>query len=124
MDDNHAIENGKGWYSEITELIVRLGTADGDDDTVCEEIQQGPLSVLVRSGWRSPGSEQDDSDEEYEILLSTGGPALRIFGRLDRYSQPASAELQWQDWGTQWTRCTFAAEAPLLTYAQQFWYGE
>lgn len=37
------------------------------------------------------------------VLLSTGGPALRIIGGLDEYGQPNEPRLQWQDWGTPWT---------------------
>lgn len=49
-------------------------------------------------GGDSPGA------EEYNILLTTGGPALRIYGRLDRFGEPdLDPLLQWQDWGTPWT---------------------
>jgi hypothetical protein len=59
---------------------------------------------------------------EYKILLTTGGPSLRIFGWLDKHRQPASAELQMQDWGMPWHRYP-APEATLLAFTQAFYFG-
>jgi hypothetical protein len=170
-DDNHAIENGRGWYANIQELLERFhnyrGAAEAEGWTgphkdefgatyfrdendgatwtcaswkeLCEEfditsetdhnleqeIHESPLSVLVRDGWRQPGgTPEDGGPEEYEILLSTGGPALRIYGRLNEHSEPDTAELQWQNWFKPWTRCTFADETVLLEYAQHFYFGD
>ena len=85
----------------------------------------------MRSGWYSPGA-QDTKPAEYEILLTTGGPALRIIGELSQHGEPESATLQWQDWGTPWTdlhmselTCSASeADAILLSYAAHFYYGE
>src|SRR5690606_36741655 len=55
----------------------------------------------VRSGWTQPGAEMEA--EEYRILLCTGGPAVQIVGDLNRYNEPESARLQYQDWFTPWT---------------------
>jgi len=91
----------------------------------------------VRDGWHTPM--YDDGDPvEYEILLCTGGPAVRIRGHLDQYSQPSTARIEHQDWGTPWTedRPTVAPnpatitgelnayQETLLAYARQFWFGE
>lgn len=125
--ENHAIENGKGWYADIVELLKRLENDHGDPEfreAIEQEIHEGPLSVMVRDGWRSPGGATDEGPDEYEILLSTGGPALRIYGRLGKHSEPETAELQWQDWGTLWTRCTFADQDTLLAYARNFYFGD
>ena len=65
----------------------------------------------------------DEAPDEYEILLSTGGPAIRIHGGLNQYCEPETAELQAQDWGTQWTRVPDTAEPTLLVYARQFYFG-
>jgi hypothetical protein len=54
-----------------------------DEDAAREAIQEDPLSFQVRSGWYQPGSE-DNEPEEFELLLSTGGPATRIIGDIDR----------------------------------------
>jgi hypothetical protein len=130
-DIERAFANGRAWYAEIEQLVQRLETAEeqaihGPDETeaVRTEIEQGPLSVMVRDGWHQPGAQGDDGAEEYEILLSTGGPALRIYGKLDRYEQPSNAELQAQDWGTDWTRVPDCDETVLLAYANCFYFGE
>jgi hypothetical protein len=61
------------------------------------------------------------------ILLCTGGPAVRVFGTLDEHMQPDSARLEYQDWFTPWAPyvCPTEAESDaLLTYCQQFYFGE
>lgn len=122
--------NAAGWLETITDLTERLQRADEGDsvgsaavEAVREEIQEGPLSVLVRDSWHEPGKPSEDGSEEYEILLSTGGPALRIWGKLGMHGEPDSAELQMQDWGTPWGRYP-APEATLLAYARCFYFGE
>lgn len=69
-------------------------------DAIEESCQEQPLAVDVRSGWGTPGELEP---EEFQILLSTGGPALRIIGDLEDQS-PTSARLEHQDWGTPWTQ--------------------
>lgn len=71
-----------------------------DIDAARAAIQEDALSVETRSGWHSPGEQGED--EEYCILLCTGGPAVRIIGELDQYNEPSSARLQYQDWFTPW----------------------
>lgn len=121
-------------------------------DAALEAIQEHPLSVLVRSGWYSMDGKEMGTKEpvEYEILLCTGGPAVRIQGDLDNYGQPKDARLEYQDWGTPWTEyrytyqytsencpgrpcsnvCDHVGIPPsnhvdtLLTYAQQFYFGD
>jgi hypothetical protein len=64
--------------------------------------------------------------EEFEILLCTGGPAVRIVGTLDQHNEPASARIEYQDWFTPWTpwRSRAAnAEGILLAYCQTFYFG-
>jgi hypothetical protein len=129
-----ARENAKGWLASIEEMNERHAAAkeqacSGPDETedTRREIEESVLSVQVRSGWYSPGRLQDAADEaspeEYEILLSTGGPALRIIGRLDAYCEPETAEMQMQDWYVPWTRY-HAPESTLLDFARVFWYGD
>lgn len=127
-DTNHAISNAKGWLAEIVTLMARFAAAEADDgDEVRREIDEGPLSIRVRDGWRAPGDDSATA-EEYEILLSTGGPALRIYGALDAYHEPDEfPRLQWQDGGTPWTdhrETTDEEDAALLAYARCFYYGE
>ena len=73
-----------------------------DADDAQERIHESALSVQVRSGWFNPGQEQPPI-EEFEILLCTGGPAVRIVGDLDNNGQPDSPRIEHQDWETPWT---------------------
>lgn len=99
-------------------------------DDARQRIHEDALSVQVRSGWHSPGESADP--EEYEILLCTGGPAVRIRGDLNSYNEPETAELEYQDWFTPWTALEDAPRTmtpsdmreALLTYARCFYYGE
>ena len=95
-----------------------------DEDDLNESLDQDPLSVLVRSGWEPNPDEW--SPAEYEILLTTGGPALRIRGELDVLAEPISARLQYQDWGTPWTELVTDASGyeALRQYAKRFYYGK
>jgi hypothetical protein len=114
-------------YAEELRELTDAATVDGDlmadADAVRERIQESPLSVEVRSGWCA--SKADMAPEEFQILLSTGGPALRIMGELDEHGQPSRAWLEYQDWGTPWTHHYVEGLADaLLTFAQQFYFGE
>lgn len=152
-DMEHAFANGRGWYSTICELVAKLDreamkdrvseledigeltaeeqtelaelnkALEQDEDEVRREIEEGPLSVQVRDGWRSPGERSDEAPEEYEILLSTGGPALRIYGKMGQYHEPETAELQAQDWFTPWVCVPDCDEEILLAYARCFYFG-
>lgn len=99
-----------------------------DEDARCE-IEEGILEVAVRDGWHSPGQPSQDGPEEFYILLTTGGPALRIYGTLGAHGEPDDCELQMQEWGTPWTK--WAPEPydeeycdTLLAYARCFYFGE
>ena len=124
---DHAIENAKGWYASIEEMIAALNDAETDDahESATQAIQESVLSVLVRDGWHSPGSPSEEGAEEYEILLTTGGPALRIWGKLDKYDEPETAELQVQDWFKPWSTPYLdgVKEATLLQFVRQFYFG-
>lgn len=110
---------------ELREL-ESAATIDGDvmenAEAARQRIEESPLSVLVRSGWVSVGEEMQAA--EFEILLSTGGPALRIMGELDEHKQPTRAWLEYQDWGTGWTQYFKVEQSTLLTFCQQFYFGE
>lgn len=89
-----------------------------DEDAAISAINEDPLSVQVRSDWHTPGEQGEDS--EYEILLCTGGPAVRIVGDLDGHGQPDSARLQYQDWFTPWVEYITNGDDhdAILAYAQ------
>ena len=96
-----------------------------NEDEARQAIQDDPLEISVRSGWCSPGGNgiDDMEAEDFLILLCTGGPACRIRGELSNGS-PYRAWLEYQDWGTPWTRYFDAEQDTLLAYAQCFYFGE
>lgn len=114
--------------AELAELEAAV-TIDGeelDEDALRERIEESTLSVQVRDEWYSPGSRDEiEGPSEYCILLSTGGPALRIVGDLDQHCEPTSARLEYQDWGTPWTEriCTGDDHAALTTFVGCFYFG-
>lgn len=129
MTDHHAKDQAQAQYESIKALVERLREASDLDhgntyDLVRDEIMSDPLFVLVRDGWRTPGQASEDSPEEYEILLCTGGPAVRIYGKLGRYSEPETATIEYQDWFKPWVAYEDAAEDILLDYARCFYFGE
>lgn len=105
------------------ELVRLREAADGCENQYAarDRIQEDPLTVQVRSGWATPGDALNV--EEFEILLCTGGPAVRIVGELDEYGQPDRAWLEHQDWGTPWLRYFDVDEKVLLTYCREFYFG-
>lgn len=135
---NHAERNAAEWLETIKAQISALGeleagaesvTVEGDTftevDDLRERIQESPLEVSARSGWHTPGQEKPEN-EEFLVLLTTGGPALRIIGELDRYNAPENPRLEFSDWGTPWTRLatTEDEDTALLAYCNQFYFGD
>jgi hypothetical protein len=121
---DHARQQGQAQYDSIRELVAKL--RDDESDSSREAIQEDALSVSVRSGWHSPGSD-DGTPEEFEILLCTGGPAVRLIGTLDQHSEPDTVTMQVQNWFQPWT--DFNPDigeddhSVLLTYARCFYFG-
>ena len=143
-ETDHAKANAQGWYETMQEQLAAIATLeagedddgnevesveiDGDTytdvDAIREMIQESVLSVEVRDGWKSPGSD-GDGPEEFEILLTTGGPALRVRGDLGEHCEPTRAYLQYQDWGTPWTDFyTEGCGKIVLAWASNFWFGD
>lgn len=153
--NDHALSNAEAWAESVTEYVKamdpdswdrleELTDADSIDAGEAEELaslntlldeykdvegareraQDSILSLEVRSGWNSPGEKLEP--EEFQILLTTGGPALRIRGELGRYAEPERAWLEYQDWGTPWTEYHGPAlnHADLMTFASIFYFGE
>lgn len=149
---NHAIENAEAWMDSIHGYCVAMDSdawdrreelrddpgrsieedtelaeldkylSDFEDaDRAREQAEESALSVELSGTW-TPGSTPEA--DGYEILLSTGGPALRIVGKLGGFSEPASASLEYQDWGTPWTELCSADENDLLAFASVFYFGE
>lgn len=110
------------YRGEITDLEDAAGNCESQDDA-SERIQEDALDINIRSDWQSIGETLEPS--EFTILLCTGGPACRIVGELDQYKQPCRAWIEYQDWFTPWTELVDGvSHADLLTYCQQFYFGE
>jgi hypothetical protein len=118
-----AKEQGEAQYDSIREMVARL---EVDEESARLAIHEDPLSVQVRSDWYLPGKDPGKPDE-FEILLCTGGPAVRLIGTLDRFCEPETVRMQVQDWFEPWTTidpCTEDDEDVMLTYARCFWFGD
>jgi hypothetical protein len=103
--------------------LVEAANGNECEDGAREAIQNDALDVQVRSDWHAPGG--DNKPSEFQILLCTGGPAVRIIGELDNYSEPCRAWIEYQDWFQPWQEAVGVIEQDvLLTYCQQFYFGE
>jgi hypothetical protein len=103
---------------ELAELTEAAGECESREDAE-QRIQEDPLSLEFRSGWVSSKDEMEP--EEFCLLLSTGGPAVRIIGEI-RDGEPHRPVLQTQDWGTVWTEYTNADRDVLLDYCRVFYF--
>jgi len=142
-ENNRALRNAQahisGWvdafakYQALDNEDAKEVELDGETFTDASEIstrmQEGSLSVAVRDGWRAPGScsrEETAGPEEFEVLVSTGGPAFRIIGGLDQHCQPENVRAEHQDWGTPWIEVELSNEEQEAVdwFAGLFYYGE
>lgn len=124
-EENHAKDQAKAQLESIQEMVKDLYDADGGlNEDAQQTIMEDPLSVGVRSGWVTDRT--DMSPEEFKILLCWGGPAVQIVGCLDQHGQPENPRLEYQDWFTGWTEYPMAEEEEkdVLTYCEQFYFGE
>ena len=126
--ENHALNNATGHIESMVEdfkkdqLFEKINDYDAQDQ-LRESVLNSALSVEFRSGWYS-SPEDETKAEEFKILLSTGGPALRIIGKLDDYG-PIEPKLQHQDWGTPWTdfEITEDQQKALNWFCNCFYFG-
>lgn len=116
---------------ELADLIAAAGECS-DREQAEQFIHEDALSVQMRSDWETAEVWQGrDSGHgtggiqavEFEILLSTGGPATRIIGDLEN-GEPTRARLQAQDWFQPWTDYVQADQDTLLSYCRCFYFGE
>ena len=108
---NHALNNAISHIKsmvedyEICSYIEQSNPTTTEQEKKLEETKESilnsALSVEFRSGWYS-SLDDELVPEEFKILLSWGGPALRIIGELENFI-PVNPKLQFQDWGTLWT---------------------
>jgi hypothetical protein len=122
-----AEESGEAMDSDELDELRELEEAAGDtedEDDARRRIEEDPLSVQVRSDWHNPGEEGEAA--EFEILLCTGGPAVRIRGELGEHNEPSRAWIEYQDWFTPWTEYhgEGVSSADLLTYCRTFYWGD
>ena len=125
---NHALNNAIGHIESMVEDFKKdqqLQESNDYDqqDELRESILNSALSVEFRSGWYS-SLDDELVPEEFKILLSWGGPALRVIGELDNYG-PVNPKLQYQDWGTLWTdfEITEDQQEALNWFCNCFYFG-
>jgi hypothetical protein len=130
-EHKEAKQNAAAWLGSIREMIEALGAAEEADDNKAQDaarqtIEESAVSVEIRDDWKQPGAVGEPA--EYKILLTTGGPALRIIGEMGQYNQPENARLEWQDWFTPWTEYRapdgLTDDSVLLAFARQFYFGD
>lgn len=122
----HALTTWDAEHAEDMKELLELEKAAGDcesRDDAEQRIHEDALSVEVRTDWHSPGTD-DKAPDAFNILLTTGGPAVRIMGELNEHAEPYRAWLEVQDWGTPWTEYCDADSGVLLAYARCFYFGE
>jgi len=137
MERVHHAETCNGDDCPLTEREIMKGLGYGyigqkvdeddirlyhDMDAAVEEIYESPLSFEVRSDWETSG--KDLVPMNYRLLMTTGGPAVKIAGSLNKGDIPETAELEYQDWGTPWTTYPLNSEElqAILEFAQYFSY--
>ena len=104
--ENHALNNAIGHIKSMVEdlkkdrIFENLRDFEAQDQ-LRESVLNSALSVEFRSGWYSSPNEEINP-EEFKILLTWGGPALRIIGEIEE-NYAVNPKLQFQDWGTPWT---------------------
>ena len=133
-EKNHALQNAIGHIESIVEDYENFNyiensnvTCDEDyekQEEIKENILNSALSVEFRSGWTS--NPNDIELEEFKILLTWGGPALRVIGELNQYKEPENVKMQYQDWGTFWTdfEITENQQEALNWFCNCFYFGE
>jgi len=102
-------EIGSDYASTIRDLVEAL---DSEQEEIREaailEIKERPLEVCFRSGWEPAncwGNGKAIDPAEIYILLTTGGPAVRIRGEWNQHLETLDNPiLEIQDWGTSWER--------------------
>ena len=122
MTTNEGQKQAAAQYAAIVQMLTDLDAAeDSDEDDARHRIADHPLHVLVRSDWTQPGDSMEAA--EFQILLCTGGPAVRIVGELDR-GTPCLARMEYRTWDTPWLSYSGALPAVLCDYAANFYFGE
>ncbi len=125
---NHALNNAIGHIESMVKDFkkdqqLQESNDYNQQDELRESVLDSALSVEFRSGWYS-SLDDELVPEEFKILLTWGGPALRVTGELDDYG-PVNPKLQFQDWGTPWTdfEITEDQQKALNWFCNCFYFG-
>ena len=95
-------------------------------EAIEDELREEPLSVMVGTDeWFRVGEALEPN--KFELLISTGGPAMRVVGSLCRHGVASDAVVQWQDWFKPWTEYNNEQEAlqeALEWFCNLFYFGD
>ena len=95
-------------------------------EAIEEELREEPLSVQVGTDeWVAVGEVLEPS--KFELLMSTGGPAMRVVGSINCHGEGCNAVVQWQDWFKPWTsfQATSRAQREALEwFCNLFYFGD
>ena len=113
--------------AEAKAVLRDHGFEGTNHDVVAEWIEdamrEAALSAEIREGWRCPGESASAEPTEFQVLISTGGPALRLMGELCN-GEPDRCWFEHQDWGTPWTRYFDKYGDARLWFAGLFYWGD
>lgn len=109
----------KSERDELSKLEGLLSGFRGANDAA-EQAMGSVLDIKLSGEWAPGGEPKADG---FIILLTTGGPALRIVGELDQRGEPGSAHWEVQDWGLPWTSVGVECNG-LLDFCSLFYFGE
>lgn len=93
---------------ELNALAALAGPCTDQEEAI-QAIQDDALEILTRGDWHG-ALDNGSEDVELQVLLCTGGPAVRIIADLED-GVVTDSRIEYQDWGTPWLR--------LLTYTHE-----
>ena len=99
----------------LAEKMVDMGHYEWED-RLREGIEEEPLCVDPLVIYPL------DEEMEFQVLLSTGGPASRIRVRTNFCGEPLDAWFEFQDWFTEWTQPRQMDRDMLTRYVSKFYW--
>ena len=134
--ENHALNNANAHIKSMVENFEEISYLNSLNPTtqeqeerieeITQEVLNAALSLEFRNGWYSDLYHLKGVTEpiEFKILLSWGGPALRIIGEIEE-NYAVNPKLQFQDWGTYWTdfEITEDQQKALNWFCNCFYFG-
>lgn len=123
---DHGKEQAKAQIQSILNAIAEFTDEDGnfDDSEFNDWVNEDALSLEVRGAWHTPGAEAED--DEFRIVMCTGGPHVEIQGELDRYKQPCRIRVMYNDWFRSLTeyRTDSEEDEAIEKYVACFYFGD